>query len=157
MIPPSFWNSATFLLQKWADSNGTWSSLSKTNAIVLTSIPLLDERLLGLLCVMSRGITLSKNFNNGDTQLEANIFNYKIPRAYTRLCLYEMLRILHVRRYKMIQNTLHVSNTWHYVWGEGHNFFSFTLGRAIFLKMPLRAGPRFFLGHKYSVSIYLKS
>ena len=101
-------------------------------------------RLLGLLCVMSKGITLSKNSNNGDTQLDANIFNYKIPRGYTRLCLFEILRILHVRRYKMIQNTLHVSNTWHYVWGEGHNFFSFTLGRAIFLKMRLRAGPRFF-------------
>ena len=32
----------------------------------------------------------------------------------------------------------------YYVWGEGHNFFSLTLGRAIFLKMPLRGGLRFF-------------
>ena len=29
-------------------------------------------------------------------------------------------------------------------WGEGHNFFSLTLERAIFLKMTLRGGLRIF-------------
>ena len=45
----------------------------------------------------------------------------------------------------------------YYIWGEGHNFFNLTLGSAIFFKMTLRGGLRFFLAHKYSVSIYLKS
>ena len=32
----------------------------------------------------------------------------------------------------------------YYVLGEGHNFFSLTLGRAVFLKMTLRGGLRIF-------------
>ena len=32
----------------------------------------------------------------------------------------------------------------YYVWGGGQYFFSITLGRAIFLKMPLRGGLPFF-------------
>ena len=32
----------------------------------------------------------------------------------------------------------------YYIWGEGHYFFSLTLGRAIFKKMPFRGGLQFF-------------
>jgi len=41
----------------------------------------------------------------------------------------------------------------HYIWGEGHYFLSSTLGRAIFKKISLRGGLRFF----EIISIYHES
>ena len=59
--------------------------------------------------VTFRGINLSKNYNNGDTRPEANIFkfNYKIARVFTGLQLIEDAQNTSC---KMIQNTLHVGN-----------------------------------------------